>query len=247
MIKLTNVSLTYPVYHGSKDASLRSTLGKKLAFSQKIRSEPECVVVDALNDISFEIRNGERLGVIGRNGSGKSTLLKAIAGIYPISSGHLHVDGDVRGFFNLGAGVDFSVSGFRNVINLSYFYTRDRREIDQKLPEIIEFTELGDFIFMPVSTYSSGMIARLMVSVAVFFHCENILFDEAIGAGDEVFLRKLNKKIEELIDRSNCFMLASHSVGLMKKYCNRAIVLQNGRLQFSGSMDNAIRFYNENQ
>lgn len=243
MIELKNVNLSFPVFHGDQDASLRTFIGSRVGSLSKIRADKSHMYVEGLKDISLTINVGDRLGLVGRNGSGKSTLLKTIAGIYPVTSGEITRVGEIRGFFNIGAGLDFSVSGYRNIRNLAYFYTRDRKEIESKVPSIVEFAELSEFIYMPVSTYSSGMIARLMVSVAVAFDAENILFDEAIGAGDEKFLAKLSKRIAELIEGSRCFVLATHSVGLMKQYCNRAIWIDKGSIRLDGSVDDVINAY----
>jgi ABC-type polysaccharide/polyol phosphate transport system ATPase subunit len=200
-------------------------------------------VVEGLKNITLTISPGERVGLVGRNGAGKTTLLKTIAGIFPVAAGALHVEGETRGFFNIGAGIDFSVSGFRNIRNLAFFYTRDLDEIERKVPAIIEFSELSEFIYMPVSTYSSGMIARLMASVAVSFDAENILFDEGIGAGDERFLSKLNLRIAEMIKNTRCFVLATHSTGLMKQYCNRGVWLHRGEIMADGHVDEVIDRY----
>lgn len=243
MIELKNVSVSFPVFHGDQDSSLRSYLSSKMGTFSKIQTQNRQLVVEGLKDINLKITTGTRLGLVGCNGSGKSTLLKTIAGIYPLSQGEIIRDGQIRGFFNIGAGLDFSVSGYRNIRNLSFFYTRNRQEIEEKVPSIIEFSELAEFIYMPVSTYSSGMIARLMVSVAVAFEAENILFDEAIGAGDEKFLKKLNNRIGELIRDAKCFVLATHSVGLIRQYCNRAIWIDKGEIRLDGSVEEAVEAY----
>ncbi|WP_240342602.1 ABC transporter ATP-binding protein [Methylococcus sp. EFPC2] len=243
MIELQNVSVSFPVFHGDQDASLRSFLSRQIGNLSKVKTQNKQIVVEGLKNINLTIATGDRLGLVGRNGSGKSTLLKTIAGIYPISSGSISRSAPIRGFFNIGAGLDFSVSGYRNIRNLAYFYTQNREEIEDKVPSIIEFSELAEFIYMPVSTYSSGMIARLMVSVAVAFDAENILFDEVIGAGDERFLNKLNLRIGELIRDTKCFVLATHSVGLMKQYCNRAIWIDKGEIKLEGTVDEVIKAY----
>ena len=243
MISLKNVGVSFPVYHGDRDSSLRTLLSGSLKSVSKVRAEQRVLIVEALNDITLTISPGDRLGLVVYNGSGKTTLLKAIAGVYPISAGELVCIGETRGFFNIGAGIDFSVSGYRNVKNLSYFYTRNKALIEEKIPQIIEFSELSEFIHLPVSTYSAGMIARLMVSVATSFETENLLFDEVLGAGDEKFLKKLSKRVDRMIADSKCFILATHSTGLMKQYCNRAIWLDKGSIKFEGSVEEVLREY----
>jgi len=243
MITLSNVNLSFPVYHGDKDSSLRAFIESKVTNFSRFKSVNNHLYVDVLKNINLHIENGDRVGVIGRNGSGKSTLLRTIAGIYPATSGKIEILGNIRSFFNIGSGLDFSSSGYRNIKNLSYFYTQNTREIDFKIPSIIEFSELEEYIFMPVSTYSSGMMARLMVSVALAFDSENIIFDEAIGAGDEKFLNKVNKRLSSLIESSNSFILATHSTELMKKYCTRAIWIHNGEIVLDDTVKNAIEAY----
>jgi ABC-type polysaccharide/polyol phosphate transport system ATPase subunit len=243
MIRLESVSVSYPVFYNDATRSLRGYLPKMIGKRSSIEASG-IIHVNALQDITLTINPGERVGIIGLNGAGKSTLLKTIAGIYTPTAGTLVVEGGARGFFNIGAGLDINASGYRNIQNMSFFYTRDVKEIKQKMAEIIEFTELGEFIYMPISTYSAGMLARLMVSVAIHYDTDNLLFDESLGAGDVPFLEKLNKRVLQMVAGSKCFVLATHSLPLMKQYCNKALLLNKGRMEAYGNIDEVAAQYN---
>lgn len=242
MIRLENVDVTFPVFYNDASRSLRGYLATKTQRRSSVEASG-VIQVHALKNISFTVERGERVGIIGLNGAGKTTLLKTIAGIYAPTGGTLEVHGAARGFFNISAGLDVNASGLRNIQNMSFFYTRNIDEIAAKTPEIIEFSELGEFIYMPVFTYSAGMLARLMVSVAISYDAENILFDEVLGAGDATFLDKLNKRVIKMVEDAKCFVLATHSFPLMKQYCTKAILLNRGEVEEYGDIDRVIERY----
>jgi ABC-type polysaccharide/polyol phosphate transport system ATPase subunit len=244
MIKLENVDVSFPVFYNDASRSLRGYLATRTQRRSSVEASG-VIHVHALKNISFSVDRGERVGIIGLNGAGKTTLLKTIAGIYSPTSGLLDVKGEARGFFNISAGLDVNASGLRNIQSMSFFYTRDLKEIKEKTQEIIEFSELGEFIYMPVFTYSAGMLARLMVSVAISYDAENLLFDEVLGAGDATFLDKLNKRVIKMVEDAKCFVLATHSFVLMKQYCTKAILLNRGEMEAYGDIDEVIKRYIE--
>ena len=244
MIRLEGVNVSFPVFHNDALRSLRGYISTRAQGRSSIEASG-IIYVNALQNISMTVERGERVGIIGLNGAGKTTLLKTIAGIYAPTSGSIVVHGDARGFFNISAGLDPNASGFRNIQNMSFYYTRNIDEIREKIPEIVEFSELGEFIYMPVHTYSAGMLARLMVSVAISYDAENLLFDEALGAGDVPFLEKLNKRVLRMVEDAKCFVLATHSFVLMKQYCTKALLLNKGQTESYGDIDTVIERYIE--
>jgi ABC-type polysaccharide/polyol phosphate transport system ATPase subunit len=240
MISLSNVSIDFPVYNHFLAGELRKLVKPSARLTIGKSQLHSTAMVSALRNISLEVRPGEALGLIGLNGAGKTTLLKTVAGIYRPTRGKIEIDGRVRGFFNLSAGLDNTLTGRENVHNLSYFYTKDPAEIRSRLDEIIEFTGLGDFIYMPVSTYSSGMLARLLVSVAIHYDVEHLLFDEGIGAGDGPFLEKLRKRVARMVENAKTLIVASHSFPVLLQYCKRAALLVEGELLYDGPIDRTI-------
>lgn len=191
----------------------------------------------------MEVNAGERVGLIGRNGAGKTTILRVIAGIIPTSEGTVEVDGQVRGFFNLGAGLDVTRSGLSNIESMSMFYTRDRGRIRDATPSIVEFAELGEFIHMPVYTYSAGMQARLMVAIATAYAGDILLFDEMLGAGDAKFIGKLRKRLEDMITNASSVVVASHSPDLLKSLCSRGLWIHDGLVRAEGDIDEVVETY----
>lgn len=201
------------------------------------------VIVTALQDLSLTIAPGERVGLVGSNGAGKTTLLRVIAGIVPVTDGDVRIDGEVRSFFNLTAGLDPMRSGMRNIETVSLFYTRDFRHIRDTTPKIVEFADLGEFIHLPVSSYSTGMQTRLLVSIATAYGGEILVFDELIGAGDAAFLAKVEARLDNLIGGAKCLVIASHSEALLRSMCSRAVWMDRGRVRAIGSVDEVLAEY----
>lgn len=243
MISLKNVTIDFPVYNNFLAGELKRVIQRSRRFHLNGSALSSRTIITALRDISLTVAPGESLGLIGLNGAGKTTLLKTMAGIYKPTMGTISIEGRVRGFFNLSAGLDTALTGLENIQNLSYFYTKDPREIHSRLQEIVEFTGLGEFIYMPVSTYSSGMLARLLVSVAIHYDVEHLLFDEGLGAGDVQFLSKLSKRIARMVENAKTLVLASHSFPMLRQYCARAVILREGDLLFDGPIESAFEEY----
>jgi len=234
MIRMNDVSVDFPVNNPFLAGELNRVMQRTTRLEIAGTRLSTRAKVSALRNISLEVGRGEALGLIGLNGAGKTTLLKTIAGIYKPDHGELVVEGSVRGFFNLSAGLDNTLTGKENIWNLSYFYTKNPAEIRERAAEIIEFTGLGEFAYMPVSTYSAGMLARLLVSVAIHYDVENLLFDEGLGAGDQTFLTRLSARVSTLVANAKTLVVASHSFPLLLQYCQRAALLREGRLLFVG-------------
>ncbi|MDC3096440.1 ATP-binding cassette domain-containing protein [Alphaproteobacteria bacterium] len=199
--------------------------------------------VNCLNNINLTINQKDRLGIIGHNGSGKSTLLRIIAGIYPSSSGSIEVKGDIACFISQGIGVNPEMNAF-DFLKMDTALKGYSVEISNEIAEkVIDFIELGDFAYAPLRTYSSGMQARLFSTLAIFSPAEILLIDEGIGAGDRAFYSKFNSKLDEFISKSNLMVIASHNRQLIRKWCNKAIVLEKGSIIFEGNVDECYEFY----
>jgi len=244
MIKLDNVSVSIPVFTTEYARAMRTIVGEKLFGGRMTRKDGGgMVLVNALRGVDLSVKAGERVGLIGRNGAGKTTILRVIAGIIPATSGEVSVAGEVRSFFNLGAGLDMTRSGYANIEPMSLFYTRDRALIRDTTPAIVEFTELGDFIHMPVYTYSAGMQARLLVAIATAYGGDIIVFDEMLGAGDTKFIGKVEKRLDDMLGQARCVVVASHSTDLLRRLCDRAVWVHDGEVRAEGPVAEVGELY----
>lgn len=228
IIKFINVDLEFPVYDVS-GLSLRKQI-ITLATGGIVSSRNGVTKVSALKQVSFEAKDGDSIGIVGHNGAGKTTLLRTMAGIYPPTMGDIQVVGKIGSVFELGAGLDYEVDGKQNIINLLLLNGRSYEYAKESLRSIVDFTELGDFINLPIRTYSSGMLLRLMFAVATIEMPEIFLLDEMFSTGDEYFQKKSTQRIEEMMGKSSIFVFASHDLNLLKKYCNRFFRMNHGAL-----------------
>jgi len=238
-IALQDVSVTFPVL-SFRDRSLRSrfvgavTLRRKAAVSH---------IITALNGVSLDIRAGDRLAIIGANGAGKTTLLRVLAGIYHPTAGTIDVSGRCLSLFDLQAGFDEEATGYENIMRRGLVIGARRAEIDVRRAEIAEFTELGDRLDLPLRTYSSGMMLRLIFAVATAVEGEIVLLDEWIGVGDQQFRKKARQRLDEIVARAGILVLASHDIELIQSTCNRAILLEQGRIVAAGATDTILAQY----
>lgn len=205
---------------------------------------PEKKVFKALHDINLDIKKGEYIGLIGRNGSGKSTLLRIISGIYQPSSGSINVHGKIKPLLNLNIGSQAELTGIENIYYYSYLNNINENYINRVVDEIIEFSELKEFINYPLKNYSAGMKVRLFFSIMCFTEPEILLVDENIMAGDIKFRQKCLSKIKNLMSKSTG-IFASHSNNLLKEFCSKGLVLEKGEKIFFGEIDEAINRYQE--
>jgi len=187
--------------------------------------------VTALDGVSFELKAGDRLGLIGPNGAGKTSLLKVLYGIYEPTAGRVEIEGRVDALFNINLGFRREATGRRNIVLRGLINGWSMEEIEARMDEIVEFSELGDFIDMPLKSYSAGMAARLAFSVATAMEPEILLMDEWIGAGDPKFQEKARNRMMELAEKAGIIVLASHNQGLMKRVCNKVLELDSGRVK----------------
>jgi ABC-type polysaccharide/polyol phosphate transport system ATPase subunit len=242
-IVVENVHVEFPIYGPQR--SLRQSLFGHAAggLIRRSANERHRVVVKALDGVSFDLRDGDRLGIVGHNGAGKSTLLKVLAGVYEPVAGRVLVDGQISSLLETMPGLDGEDTGYENIITAGLVFGMTRSQIEQKIPEIEEFTELGEYLALPVRTYSSGMMSRLAVAVATAIEPGILLIDEGIGAGDARFTARATKRIGEFIGRSRILVMTSHSEQLVRSTCNRAALLHSGRLVALGTVDDVLASY----
>jgi ABC-type polysaccharide/polyol phosphate transport system ATPase subunit len=228
-MKLEGVGVAYPVYNAASQ-SLRNQLVSISTGGRVQSARGHVTTVQALEDINLDLKDGDRIGLVGHNGSGKTTLLRTMAGIFRPTKGRMTVDGRVSTVFGLGAGMDPELTGYENITRMAMLLGASRKEAEASVPGIEDFTELGQFLAMPVRTYSAGMTTRLLFAVATAVHPEILLVDEVLGAGDEAFQEKARQRMSEFVAKASIFVLASHSPELMKQFCTRMIRLEHGRI-----------------
>ncbi len=200
----------------------------------------------ALNDVSFEVEQGEVMGIVGLNGSGKSTLLKIISGILKPTEGRVSVNGTVSPLIELGAGFDFDLTAEENVYLNGSVLGYSKKEMEEKLPEIIEFSELSEFMNVPIKNFSSGMVARLGFAIATITRPEILIVDEILAVGDFQFQKKCEERINEMMSGGTTVIIVSHSIDQIKRLCDRVIWLENGRIRMEGACEEVCLAY-ENQ
>lgn len=241
--QLRNVSLSYPVYR-PVDLTVKGTL-PKLAVGGTLReSDSGRIEVSALSDITLSAKEGDRIGLIGHNGAGKTTLLKVLAGVYRPQKGYLRREGRTMAIINPSNGLQPELDGYTNIENIGLLYGMSLADIRGRVAEIAEFAELGDFMSLPVSTYSTGMMARLAFSVATALDPQILIADENLSTGDARFVERARLRMERMMERSSILVLASHDMRTLSRLCNRGVHLERGHIAFEGSMDDAIASYN---
>ena len=241
-LELDDVCVSFPIYHGGSRSLKKSILYH--GTRGRIASDAsQRVVVEALRNVSLQLSAGDRIALVGSNGAGKTTLLRVMAGIYEPVSGSVRISGRISPMFDLGLGVDMELSGLENIRLRALVLEISPEEIEAKLEEIISFTELGDYLALPVRTYSSGMIARLNFAVATCFTPEILLMDEWIVAGDANFMAKAEHRISSFVANSRILVLASHSEEICKRWCNKAVLLEEGSIKATGTVDEVLAAY----
>jgi ABC-type polysaccharide/polyol phosphate transport system ATPase subunit len=237
-IELHKVSIDY--YLDNEDAySLKNAV---LNFYAKAK-KPVAKTFRALDNISFSVANGEKLGIIGLNGSGKTTLLRTVSGIFQPSKGKVKINGIVSPLLDFNTGFEQNLTGIENIKIRLMFLGLSRLEAEEKIPSIVEFSELGDFIHQPVRTYSAGMSLRLAFAASTAIHPEILVADEVIGTGDAQFAIKAKKRLENFLSLDCTMVLSSHSMDLVQNYCGRIIWLKNGEVIADGDSEKVIKEY----
>jgi ABC-type polysaccharide/polyol phosphate transport system ATPase subunit len=243
-LRLRNLTVEFPIYQGSS-RSLKKALLATSTQGNLARDALDRINVRALSQLTFDIENGERLAIIGPNGAGKTTLLKVLAGIYEPTQGRLLSEGKISALLDTSVGLNPDATGRENIVLRGMYLNIHPREMRARAGAIAEFTELGHYLDMPVRTYSAGMMIRLAFAISTCIPPEILVMDEWLAAGDAHFLAKAQRRMEEFVRDSSILVLASHSMPLLERWCNRAILLQQGRLVAAGPVSEIVARYQE--
>jgi lipopolysaccharide transport system ATP-binding protein len=229
LVTAEQLAVDFAIY-GTKSRSLKNTVLRAATGGVLAADAADRVVVRALDHLNFEFKEGERVGLTGHNGSGKTTLLRVLAGIYEPTSGAITVNGRVASMLSITLGMDSDATGYENIFIRGTLLGLRKKEIAELADEVCEFSELGDYIHMPMRTYSSGMVMRLMFAISTSTNADIILMDEWLSAGDREFTGKAEKRLRQLVDRAKLLVIASHNPEVIQHTCNRVIHLEHGKI-----------------
>jgi lipopolysaccharide transport system ATP-binding protein len=242
-VLLDKVSVDYPIYASFRQRSILSLAANHASFGRLARGANNVPVVSALKEISLDLKDGDRLAIFGRNGAGKSTLLRTVSGVLYPDRGRIQVEGTRASLISLGAGLDHEKTGAQNVELLGALLGLNKAQRGALLQDVAEFTDLGDFMDLPVRTYSTGMGMRLMLGVATGIDRDILVLDELIATGDAFFVKRAKERAFGFMGRSSIIVMATHSPEMAEQFCNKAIVLDRGRVVFEGGPSEARAFY----
>ena len=242
-ISLTDVTVRFPI-HATEQRSLRRALIDASIGGRFKRSASGEVSVEAISGASLEIGRGDRVGLIGLNGAGKTTLLRVMGGLLPPTTGTVQSTGRIITLMDTFMGMISGSTGRENIRNRGYLLGMSPGEIDRNTQDIIEFSELGDFIDLPTKTYSSGMFMRLAFAISTSVDADALLIDEGIGVGDAKFMDKAGRRLKQFYARAGALVLASHSIPIIEALCTRLILLDRGAIIFDGAVDIGLNVYN---
>lgn len=238
-IEFKHVHVDIPIYNASS-RSLRNRLIRAATGGQLDADSKGCVIVRALDDITFKLQDGDRVGLVGHNGAGKTTLLRVLGGVYAPTSGSTAMEGSLGSLIELSLGIDPEFTGRENVYFRARLLGIPKERITEKIDEIMEFSELGHFFDMPLRTYSSGMHLRLAFAVSTMLHPEILLMDEWLSVGDKNFKHKAEERLKKMVDATNILVIATHSRDLILRTCNRVIWLNHGKIHMDGKPEEIV-------
>lgn len=242
-VDIQNVSLHYPL-PGHRARSLKHRL-LRAATGGAICESAGVTYVEALRDITVTMREGDRVGLVGHNGAGKSTLLKVIGGVFRPTVGRVGIQGRVISTANLSVGMEMEATGIENIITRGLLLGMRLSEIRGRIEEIADFTELGDYLNMPVRIYSTGMLTRLAFATVTAMDADVLLMDEVIGTGDAAFMEKAERRLKTFMSRSKILVMASHSDQVLRSFCTKAILLDHGSLVTFGDIETVLVRYRQ--
>jgi len=241
-IVFEKASVEIPIFNATSRSITSRFL--ELATGGQLDSDPHGrVQVRALSEISIELQDGDRVGIVGNNGAGKSTLLRALGGIYMPTKGTVSISGTVGSLIDISLGINPEATGRENIFIRGQLLGLSKKELLRKYDEIVSFTELGNFIELPVRTYSSGMHLRLAFAVSTMVQPDILLMDEWLSVGDDGFREQAEARLRELVSETRILAIASHSQQLIKSVCNRAIWLEHGEIKMIGEVDEVLESY----
>jgi ABC-2 type transport system ATP-binding protein len=239
-LDLVGAAVDFPIFDAKTRSLKKAVLGRA---GGRIGTGSKVPIIEALRDVTVSLRKGDRVALVGHNGAGKSTLLRLMSGIYEPTRGRAVVQGKVAPVFDLAVGMDPEISGLDNILIRGLFLGMTRKQMESKVDDIAEFTELGDYLKMPLRTYSTGMRVRLALGVVTSIDPEILLLDEGIGAVDAEFLAKARRRLFELVERSGILVFASHSDEFLADLCDTAIWLEHGRVREQGPLRDVLHHY----
>lgn len=237
-INLRNVSVDIPVFDIGRASLRKALLGR--AIGGRFGESGSHVIFNALKSIDFEAHDGDRIGLVGDNGSGKSTLLRVISHVYPPTSGTATIIGKVSPMFETTLGMSLDATGLENIQIAGTIWGMTRPQIKESIKDIVEFTELGDYLKFPIRTYSNGMMLRLAFAIATVREPEILAIDEVIGVGDAGFFEKAFARLMGLVERSRILVVAAHQDDLLRRICNKAVWLSHGTLVAYGDVEDVL-------
>ena len=240
-VQLDHVSVDIPVYDIAGSSLRKFILGKTIGG--RFAQIGNTVIVNALKNINFEAHDGDRIGLIGNNGSGKTTLLRVLAQVYPPTQGRLTMDGRISPMLDAMLGMTPDATGMENIYICGVLWGLSRSQVEASIDDVAEFTELGDYLKMPVRTYSMGMQLRLAFAIATLREPDILLLDEVIGVGDATFYEKAQARLQRLIERSRILFVASHANAMIAQLCNKAIWLSEGNMMQYGEVNEVVASY----
>lgn len=238
-LRMKGVNLYYP-------SNVYNAMSLKEEFFSRLKGKRKKELLEdvhALKNFNLEVKEGDRLGVIGYNGAGKSTLLKTMAGLYPIKTGSIETHGRICSLFDLALGFDLDSTGRENIMNRGLMLGSTPAQVKEREQEIIDFTELGHFIDYPIKAYSSGMLVRLAFAISTSVSGDIMLVDEVLSAGDANFQKKAKARMMDIMDNAKILVLVLHDMSTIREVCNRTILLKNGEIIADGSPEEVVDFY----
>jgi ABC-2 type transport system ATP-binding protein len=242
-IQLREMSVDIPIFNASNRSLKNNIISAATGGQIRPRAGAGRVIVRAIDALTLELEHGTRLALVGHNGAGKSTLLRVLAGIYEPTAGSITVDGAVASMFDLGFGFDADATGWENIVLRGMLLGYARREIERRSPKIGQDSGLGEFLDMPLRTYSTGMTTRLAFAVSTSITPDILLIDEGIGAGDAAFQVHARERLESFIGEAGLLVMASHSDGLLRQWCTMGLWMEHGRPRMHGPIEEVLGAY----
>ncbi|MET0237086.1 MAG: ABC transporter ATP-binding protein [Kibdelosporangium sp.] len=239
-IDVWNASVDFPIFDAKSRSLKKAVLGK---VGGTIGTDARVPVIEALKDINLSLSEGDRVALVGHNGAGKSTLLRLLSGIYEPITGGSKIVGKIAPVFDLGVGMDPEISGIENIMIRGLFLGMSRKQMEKRVDDIAEFSELGDYLQMPLRAYSTGMRVRLALGIVTSIDPEILILDEGIGAVDAAFMDKARARLIDLVKRSGLLVFASHQDDLLMELCNSAIWMDGGRMHMQGGLREVLTAY----
>jgi ABC-type polysaccharide/polyol phosphate transport system ATPase subunit len=242
MIDIQNVSVEFPVYNLSA-RSFKKRFIRMATGGAVVEDANAHVIVNALKNITLTARDGDRIGLIGHNGSGKSTFLRLLSKIYEPTTGDIHIQGNISPLLDIMHGIEAEFTGYENIVARGTVLGLSRKQINDRIHDITEFSGLGDYLAMPIRTYSSGMRVRLAFAISTSIKPDILLIDEVFGAGDADFMTKARARMVDLLHQSSIVVMATHADELIREFCNKVLLLQGGHIKYFGDVEEGMKIY----